>query len=329
MRILYLTADDIRRALPMSDAVELMKKAYVLISSRAADIPERSRLREERVPTQVAIMPVRLHDLSGIGVKIIGYNPENRAGGQRSIDALMVVVDPKTGHVRAIIDGTELTSIRTGAGIGAATDILARKDASLLALFGSGVQASTALEAICSVRPLSEVRIYSPTRSHANRLAEHATGNGWTAAKIIVADSPAQAINGATIVCTATDSSTPVFDGRQLAEGVHISALGSYSPAMQELDRRTILRARVFVDHKEHSLLEAGEFVGLLEDGSIDPTWIIGEIGEVIVGRVSGRTSNEETTLFKSVGNAVQDIVAAQAVLDRAIEDDQGVWLPQ
>jgi ornithine cyclodeaminase len=223
------------------------------------------------------------------------------------------------------MDGTYLTALRTGAASGVATDLLARPDARVAAIFGAGAQARTQLEAICTVRSIEQVWVYDIDVAAARAYAAQMARRGAPIpADIAVADSPAQAVRGADVICTATTSSTPVFADADLKPGVHVNGVGSYTPAMQEIPAETVTRARVVVDSRQACLAEAGDLIIPLRQGLITESDIHSEIGEVAAGRIAGREASE-VTFFKSVGNAVQDVAVAELILRRATELDLGV----
>jgi ornithine cyclodeaminase/alanine dehydrogenase-like protein (mu-crystallin family) len=230
----------------------------------------------------------------------------------------VIVVETKTGQPIAILEGASLTAIRTGAASGAATDVLARDDAKHLAVFGSGAQARSQVEAVCTVRDIDRVRIFSLEPEAASAMAGELAGRGPIPTDIIVAGSSAEAIAEADIICTATTSETPVFDGSLLRPGTHINAIGSYTPSMQEVDVDTLKRSRIVVDSREAVLAETGDLIIPIERGEIKADNIHAELGQIISGEKAGRTSPDQITFFKSVGVAVQDAVAAGRALARA-----------
>jgi ornithine cyclodeaminase/alanine dehydrogenase-like protein (mu-crystallin family) len=232
------------------------------------------------------------------------------------IRALVLLFDATDGSPLAIVHGGELTAIRTGAASGAATEILARTASTRAAVFGAGLQARRQLEAVCSVRSIRGARVFDPCGEAAGRFArEMAAALGIP---VDVASSPAGALDGADVVCTATTSAVPVFDDRDLAPGAHINAIGSYKPDAREIPAETVERARVVVDSLGAALEEAGDLVLPLREGRIGRAHIETELGEVISGRKEGRRSDGEVTLFKSVGVATQDLAAAARAVERA-----------
>ncbi len=308
MNLRILSANEVRTALPMPAAIEAMRRAFGQLSAGDATVPLRSRIPTENGVT--LLMPAYLHKSTELGVKIVSVYAENPARGLPVVSATVLVLDPETGLPRALMDGTSLTAIRTGAGGGLATDLLARADAHTVALFGAGVQARAQLQAVLAVRDIERVYIISRTRQSAQKLA--AEISGWeNPPRIMSADSAAQAVKNADIVITATTSDTPVFDGNDLHPGMHITGVGSYTPHMQEVDAVTVNRARVVVDSREAALAEAGDII-------IPGAEIAAELGEIVNGTQPGRLDEREITFFKSVGVAVQDAVAAAEVVATA-----------
>jgi ornithine cyclodeaminase len=317
MQLRLLTAEDVRRALPMATAVAGMKKAYQQFSSGEADVPLRSRLEAQDGVTLV--MPAFLHRTGEMAVKIVSVFSGNAARGLPTIHALVVAVDNQTGAPVALLEGAALTAIRTGAASGAATDTLARPESRILAVFGSGAQARTQIEAVCTVRPIERVRIFSLDPPGAQRLADSCARQTPIPSDVKVASSPAEALDGADVVCTATTSSRPVFEDASLLPGAHINAIGSFTPTMQEIDPATVARALLVVDSRQAALAETGDLILPIQDGILSPDVIYAELGEILEGNVAGRTDPSQITLFKSVGLAVQDAVAARAALEGAV----------
>jgi ornithine cyclodeaminase/alanine dehydrogenase-like protein (mu-crystallin family) len=228
-----------------------------------------------------------------------------------------MVVDPNTGEPKAILNGEMLTALRTGAGGGLAADLLARPDARTVAVFGSGVQARAQLEAVCVVRQVKEVRIFGRSPSSVEQFAAEVAA--WPEApKVLIAGSRRDAVVGADIVIAATTSDKPVFDGRDLAPGTHVTGVGSYAPHMQEVDEETVGKAKIIVDSLQACLAEAGDLIVALEKNVITKVDIHAELGQIVNGERPGRESREEITFFKSVGLAVQDAAAANEVLRAA-----------
>lgn len=321
-----LSREDVRRALPMRQAIEEMKRAFAQLSQGQALVPLRVSLPVERHNGVTLFMPGYLGADDRMAVKIVSVFNDNPSKGLPLIHALVVVVDATTGRPAAVMDGTYLTALRTGAASGAATDLLAREDASVAAVFGAGAQGRTQLEAVCAVRPIRSAWVYDIDPERAAAYAEEMADR--LGLPVRVAASPAEAVRRADVVCTATTSASPVFDDADLRAGTHINAVGAYTPQMQEVPAETVKRAKVVIDHREASLAEAGDLIFPLQQGLISKDHIWAELGEIAAGLKPGRTDPGEITLFKSVGVAVQDVAAAAAVLEAAEGMGLGVEVP-
>jgi ornithine cyclodeaminase/alanine dehydrogenase-like protein (mu-crystallin family) len=318
--IRILSQEDVRQALPMRQAIEVMKGAFAQLSSGQADVPLRTALDVPGHNGVTLFMPAYLSadDQAAplIAVKIVSVFNDNPAKGLPLIHALVVVVDATTGAPAAVMDGTYLTALRTGAASGAATDLLARPDARVVAVFGAGTQGRTQLEAVCAVRSIEAAWVHDVAPEQASAYA--AEMGQRLSLPVNVARTPAEALGQADVICTATTSSSPVFNDADIRPGTHINAVGAYTPEMQEIPIETVLRARVVIDHHESSLAEAGDLLIPLRQGRMTEGHIYAELGEIASGRKAGRETRAEITLFKSVGVAVQDVAAAGAVLEAA-----------
>jgi len=318
--MLLLNATDVRKALPMNEAIEAMKNAYASLSNGKAVVPLRTRLPVPNSEALSLFMPafVNSQEADALAIKVVSLFPTNPARGLAYIQAAVLVLDPETGRAIALLEGSSLTAIRTGAAGGAAIELLARKDSKIAAIFGAGSQARTQLEAACTARQIETAFIFARNTENAQAFADGMKGQGLITQDIRVAQSPREAIEHADIICTATTSPTPVFDDKDVKPGAHISAVGSYTPQMQEVPAETLQRAKIFVDSRSASLEEAGDLIQPIRAGLFDESHICGELGEVVLGRQPGRESTEEITYFKSVGIAVQDAMAAQVALANA-----------
>jgi ornithine cyclodeaminase len=315
-----LNADEVRKCLPMKATIEAMKGAYAALSAGQAEVPLRLQLS---IPDSQAVnlfMPAYFRHAAteSLAVKIVSVFPENSRRGLPIIHAAVVVLAAETGEVLALIEGGSLTAIRTGAASGAATDLLARPNAQVAAIFGAGVQARTQLEAVCSVRSIERAWIYDPEPARVTKYIDELVGRGPIPEDLRPAASPDQAVAEADIICTATTSQTPVFPDQALKPGVHINGIGSFTPEMQEIPAETVRRALVVVDSLPAALAEAGDLIQTLDQGIILREHIETELGEIVNGDKPGRTSPEQITFFKSVGVAVQDAAAAHLALHNA-----------
>jgi ornithine cyclodeaminase len=318
MKLRVLSKQDVQQAVPMREAIEIVKGAFAQLSAGKAVAPLRTQLPVERHEGVTLFMPAYLSESDDLGVKIVSVFPRNLEMGLPTIFALVVVVDASTGRPVAVMDGTYLTALRTGAASGAATDLLARKDARVAAIFGAGVQARTQLLAVCEVRDIERVWVYDVNPQAAERYAQEMAGKGRVPADLSVASSPAEAAREADVLCTATTSQTPIFTDVDLKPGVHINAVGSFTPEMQEIPEQTVGRARLVVGSREACLAETGDLIIPIRNGLITEADIYAELGEIAAGLKPGRDNADEITLFKSVGNAVQDVSVARRVMEEA-----------
>jgi alanine dehydrogenase len=324
--MLILNAEDVRRALPMNQAIGAMKDAYASLSNGTAVVPLRTRLPIPGGEALSLFMPAFVDSLDGnaLAIKVVSLFPTNPARGLAFIQAAVLVFDPETGRALALLEGSSLTAIRTGAASGAAIELLARPDSKIVAVFGAGAQGRTQIEAACTARKIKTAFICDPDPNKANSFATPMKAKGPIPNDIRVASNAKEAIENADIICTATSSTKPVFNDRDLKAGTHISAVGSYTPDMQEVPAETLQRARIFVDSRAASLEEAGDLIQPIRAGLFDESHIHGELGELILGKVAGRESQEEITYFKSVGIAVQDAMAARVALNNAYKMNIG-----
>ncbi len=305
-----------------------MREAFAQLARGSVALPLRSMVPVPDRDGALLVMPARCDLPLGLGGKMVTVFPGNPPLGRPLIHATVILMSAESGELRAVLEGTALTAIRTGAASGLASALLARGDAAAVAVIGAGVQARTQLEAVCCVREIERVRVYAPTRVHAERFAaEMATVPGVPAA-ISVAGSAADAIRGADIVCAATTSATPVVRLGDVGPGVHVNAVGSYTRAMRELDPALLGRARVVVDQREAVLAEAGEVIAAVEAGLVAEQNLV-ELGAVVTGAEAGRTRDDELTVFKSVGLAVQDVVAGAWAVEEAERRGLGTRIAQ
>lgn len=321
--MLILTASDVRRALPMSAAIETQKRAYAALVSGDVALPLRILIQTPAQNAVTLFMPARVS--GDLGAKIVSVFPNNAQKGLPMIHGVVILIDSDTGQPAALMDATYLTALRTGAASGAATDLLARPDSAVAAVFGAGAQARTQLEAVCAVRSIKQAWIYDRNPEAAQRMAAELAGRNPIPSDLRVASTPHEAVSRADIICTATTSTTPVYDGRDVKPGAHVNGIGAYTPAMQENDTELVRRALVVIDSRESALAEAGDLIIPLKAGLIGEDHIHGELGEIITGRKPGRTSPDQITFFKSCGIAVQDVVAGAETLRRARQMKLGV----
>ncbi len=313
--ILLIGAREVRELLSMERCMEAVADALTALARDEAQNPLRSVLR---LPGGglLGTMPGAIDPAGVAGVKAITVMLDGQGGAAPSHQGLVLLFDAASGRPLAVLEGGALTALRTAAASGVATRLLAREDARSLALLGAGVQAATHLEAMRLVRPIDWVRVWSRTATHAARFAARESARHGIAVEPVA--SPREAVSGADLVCTLTAARAPVLEGGWLAPGVHVNAVGACTPAARELDAEAVARARVYVDRRESALHEAGDLLLAIGEGRVDASCIVGEIGEVLAGRVAGRRSAHEVTLFESLGLAVEDLAAARVVHDEA-----------
>lgn len=314
--LLYLSADQVRRALPMTEAIAAVREAFAQLSSGQVTLPVRQSLPATAARGDALVMACHSAVSRMFSLKFVTTFPDNPRQGLPTTQALVILTDGTTGAHLAVMDGASLTAIRTGAASGLATDLLARPDAATVAVFGAGVQARTQLEAVCCVRTIRRASVYDSDSTAAERFAAEMTHQ--LGVPVERAGTSAQNLADADVVCTATSSCQPVFADRELRTGAHINAVGAYRPEMAEIPAGVVCRARVVVDHRDSALEEAGDLLQPLRQGLIPQSHFATELGEVVLGRSPGRSHADEITLFKSVGVAIQDLCAAARVLARA-----------
>jgi ornithine cyclodeaminase len=319
MRIKIFTARDIDQALSMNEALEVVKDAFVQLSLKKAQSPVRTSLNLKEPGEAALVMPAYLEESGALGAKMVTVLPWNPQAHLPAVQAVVFLFDAATGSPLAVLEGTHLTRFRTGAATGAAAQVLSRADSRSLAVFGAGGQSFFQVKGVLAARKIERIKVFDLLPEKADELIEGLRADAsCRGIELLRTGTPAQALEGADIVVTATTSSRPVFDGKLLKEGMHISAIGAFRPEMQEVDEETICRARIFVDSIEACLEEAGDLIIPLKRGRIQETDILAELGEVVAGKKPGRRTAREITYFKSVGNAVQDVSVAQAIYDRA-----------
>lgn len=328
MNLRIISKEDICRVISMAQAIEVVKEAFAQLSLGLAEVPIRTQLGVARTEGTVLFMPAYLRETDLLGMKIVSVFPRNVDKGIPTIHALVTLVDAETGRPTAVMDGTHLTALRTGAVSGAATELLARKDARVAAIFGTGVQGRTQLEAVCEVRGIERAWVYDLDREAAESYAEEMRMRGGRIpTDVVVAATASEAVHEADIICTATTSPRPVFEDKDLKPGTHINAAGAYTPETREIPEETIQRARLFVDSREACWAEAGDLIIPRSKGLISDRDIRAELGELVSGVKQGRSNDEEITFFKSVGNAVQDVAVAGKVLEEAVKSGLGTEL--
>ena len=317
MKILILSQSEVRRLLPMKACIDLMADTLATLARGDAVQPLRNMMRLPEAGI-LGMMPAYLGPDKALGIKLITVFHANHGTKYDSHQGAVLYFEGEHGSLKAVLDATAITAIRTAAVSGLATRLLARPDASDVAILGAGVQGLTHLEAMMAVRPVKRVRIWNRTFEKAKSLAARESKHQGISVEAV--STPEEAVRGADIICTVTSSREPVLKGEWLKAGAHITAAGSSVAATRELDTPAVVRSRLFVDRRESTLNEAGDFLIPKKEGAIGDDHIQGEIGELVQGRKPGRGNAQEITLFKSLGIGVEDVASAKFVYDRALK---------
>jgi ornithine cyclodeaminase len=309
-----LDEHDVRRLLPMGECIDAMAEALASLARDELHNPLRFVVRPPGAATLMGLMPAyRSAPAPLYSLKTVVIAPANAARGLDLHQGFVALFDGETGETRALLNAGGITAVRTAAVSGVATRLLAREDARTLAILGAGIQAKAHLEAMRAVRDFDRVLVWSRTPGRGAKL------DGVEEARTAEA-----AVRDADVVVTATASPVPILAREWLKEGAHVNAAGSSIPTTRELDTATIAAASLFVDRRESTLNEAGDYLFPMREGAIGPEHIRGELGEILTGVVAGRTSENELTVFKSLGLAVEDLAAAEHVLRRAESENAG-----
>jgi ornithine cyclodeaminase/alanine dehydrogenase-like protein (mu-crystallin family) len=321
--MLILNQAEVERLLPMRACVDLMAETLATLARGDAVLPLRTILLIPESKNAFGVMPAYLGTPKAIGAKIITVYPDNHGTAFDSHQGAVLLFDPQNGSLAALMDATSITTIRTAAVSAVATRLLARENASRVAIIGSGVQGHAHLEAICAVRPIVSLVAWSRNADHAEELARVARERFHLEA--VVAQTVEQAVRGADIVCTTTSAREPVLFGEWLSPGTHVNVVGAAGRSMREIDSVSVIRSRLYVDRRESALKESGDILAPLEDGDIGPEHILAEIGELLIGRGDGRRNDQDITLFKSLGLAVEDLASAAYIYEAALHAGVGV----
>ena len=319
--MLALSRSDIRQAVPMRDAVELMKIAFGELSAGRAVAPVRAVVPIGNSNSMLLSMPGFVPAQNAAGIKIVSFFGNNAGTDNPVISALVYMIDSATGVPLGILEGGFVTALRTGAVSGAATDFLARPDSSVLTVIGTGVQGVTQAAAVCAVRPIRRIIGVDRSPDARDRFLK-ALHSDWpeVTAAIETTDNAEAAVAVADVICCSTTAKSPVFAPGALRKGTHINAVGAFTPDMQEIPPETLAHASIYVDNVAACKEEAGDLIKATASGAIKQSDWIRELGQIVAGRAPGRTSLDEVTVFKSVGNAVQDVVVGVRAIDRARE---------
>ena len=324
-RFRLLTEDQVRTLLPISDLISAMEAAVARFSAGEVIQPARTVLTIGPTQPYFGLMPAYIEQPARLGAKLVTIFNENHSRGLPSHLATITLFDAETGALIALMDGRYITEMRTAAVSAVSARHLSQPSAATLGIIGSGVQARSHLEAYVEVRGLEDVRVWSPQPRNRERFVEEMTTR--VAARIRAAATAEEAVRGADLIVLATSCEQPVIDEKWVDPGAHVVSVGACRPTQREMAPPLVAKGRLFVDSKAAALVESGDVVIGIREGLFDSSHVAGELGEVVLGRVDGRTHPDEITIFKSLGMAVEDIVAADLVLRRASESGAGTEL--
>ena len=324
LETLLISGADVRKLLPMNECISVMEGALRSVTDGSSVLPLRTILKLDGTPNAFGAMPAIVGKGPGasLGAKLITVFPGNDATPYDSHIGVVLLFDAEHGKLLAIADASTITAIRTSAVSGLATRLLAREDAKELAILGGGVLSMPHLEAVRCVRPIERVRIWSRSGEKSKTFAVRAKKQFGV--EVVVANSAREAVEGADVICTITASRTPVLEGAWIAPGAHVNAVGASLPTARELDTAAVVKSRLFVDRRESTLAEAGDFLVPRSEGAITDAHILGELGDLLAGSVKGRINRDDVTLFKSLGLAVEDVASLRHIHTKALASGAG-----
>ena len=325
MKILIVNHQEVGEYLPMQECMDVMTDALKRLGQGRALNPLRSGMWLPDRTGLLGMMPGFLEEPNVMGFKAVSVFPGNHATEYDSHQGLVTIFETETGKPLAMMDASKITAIRTAAVSGVATRLLANRAAGDLAILGSGVQARTHLEAMLLARNITRIRVWSRNQLHAKKFAERASKQHSVNVESV--PTAKSAVEACEIICTTTSATEPILMGDWLAPGVHINAVGSSVASARELDTATVVKSRLFVDRRESTVNEAGDFLFPKKEGAIDDSHIQGEIGEILLNQIVGRKSEQEITLFKSLGLAVQDVASAYHIYQKLNKSGKGTWV--
>jgi ornithine cyclodeaminase/alanine dehydrogenase-like protein (mu-crystallin family) len=323
MNVRVLSQSDVNLALPMIQAIDDMTTAFVALAADRVIMPERLHIDVAKHQGVALFMPSYIEDLGYFAIKTVSLFDNNHTQNLPRLQGTVSLFDATNGCLCAIIDAAELTAIRTAAVAGLATRYLSRQNAQVMGLIGTGAHAKRQLEAVCAVRDIQKIVVYSRNFENASNFAD--SMSTFLNREVIPVTSAKAAIERADVVSCVTTSAQPVYSDLYLKPNTHINAIGSYQPHVQEIPTETILRAKIIVDHTMSAMAETGDFIIPRDQGLFDPdTMIYAQLGQLVTGAKAGREASDDITLFKSVGVAVQDLASAVCLYQYAEEHNIG-----
>ena len=323
MKITVINKTEMRSIMSMKDAILAVKEAASNYSAGKTDIPLRANLNVKEYNGNSLYMYGYVPGSKALGVKLVSVYPDNLKKGINACTATIILENAETGEVNAIMDGTYLTCLRTGALSGAATELLSRNDSKIFTLVGTGDQAECQLDAVLAVRDIKEVRVYSRNIDNVKKFIERVSP-GKTQ-KFVACNSSDEVIENADIITAVTVSNDPVFDGKKVKKGCHINGVGSYTPEMSEIDEYIVCNSgKIIVDTMDGTINETGDFLKPMKKGLFKKEMITGELGDLVDGKCKSRENSDEITFFETTGSAVFDLVTAKKLYDAAIKKNMG-----
>jgi ornithine cyclodeaminase len=326
MKVVILNHDEAAQLLTMARCIDLMAEALEALARGKVYLPLRMVIQPPNASGMMALMPSYVSgERAAYGLKAICVSPNNPAIGKDSHQGAVMLFSAETGELLAMVNASAVTAIRTAAVSGLATRLLARKDAGDLAIIGAGVQARAHLAAMAEVRAIERVRVADVNHERARQFAAEMSSH--YPFPIEASPSSEQAVLNADIIVTVTNASAPVLRREWIADGAHLNVVGACRPSAREVDAATMAVSKLYVDLRESTFNESGDYILAAKEGAIGPDHILGEIGELLIGKATGRTSDRDITLFKALGLGIEDLAAAEYLYRQAKEKRAGTWV--
>ena len=325
MKVLIVNQAEVGRLLPMKECIEVMTETLAAVERGEAILPLRPVLRMPDKGGALGMMPSYLGNIDAVGLKVITVFHGNHGTKYDSHQGAVLLFETEHGQLLSIMDASSITAIRTAAVSAVATKLLARDDAKTLAILGSGVQAKTHFAAMVEARSITHAQVWSRNADHARHFAERESARyGIPVTAIATVE---EAVHDMDVICTTTGAREPILKGEWIAPGTHINAVGSSIAVARELDADAVKRSRLFVDRRESTLNEGGDFLIAKQEGAVDDDHILGELGQILLHKIDGRRSRDEITLFKSLGLAVEDLASANHIYRKATDAGIGTFV--
>jgi len=325
MSVLVLNKKEVEKNLTMKDCIGLMRETFAALAKGASSNPLRSIIRLPNKKGLMGVMPGFAGENNIFGIKVLSVFPENYKAGISSHQGVVILYEGDHGRLTAVLDAEVITAVRTAAVSALATDLLSRKDSKVLAVLGAGVQGRRHLESVSHVRHLDKVFVWDIEDRNSEAFVE--SESPQYDFQIEAVPSAREAVKDADIICTVTPAKKPILESQWIKPGVHINAVGGCTPDAQEIESGLMARARLYTDYRESLFNEPGDFLIPKSEGLITEDHVKGELGELVLGDVSGRVSESDITLFKALGLAVEDLAAGYFVYSRAASANTGISL--